>query len=154
MKTIVIYYSLEGSTAHIAKEIEKTIKCDMFVLEMVDPYSIVGIYSKALRDISSKETPELIEIPDIENYERVIICSPVWYHSCVPVFNTLFKSIDLSKKKVFIFSTSNSDTGNVLNKIKIKAKSMNAITYDFNEVVKTKCYKKEIKQLINKGGIL
>lgn len=108
MKKLVVYHSYTGNTRKIAQMISKNVSCD--VLELEPKISFSSDYQEVVDEyqnnsISNKE----VEIKDIdfnlEEYDEIIIGTPVWWYTISPVVVTFLKKYDLSGKKIYPFAT-------------------------------------------------
>ncbi len=90
LKAIVIY-SKTGNTRHVANHL---VNEDAILLEVVP-----------MIDNPNLEHPELKNIPDIKNYEHIIIGSPVHGFMLSNVMKTYIKQTDFSNKQVNLFVT-------------------------------------------------
>jgi len=70
MKTIVVYYSRKGSNGYLAQKISNALSCE---IEEIRPR--LNVFMFFLMDIHLGIKPLKRNIKD---YERVILCGPVW----------------------------------------------------------------------------
>ena len=108
MKKLVVYYSYTNNTKVIANMIKKKIDCDMVELTPKVPFSsdyqtVVDEYQN-----NSVDKNEVL-INDInvnlDNYDEIIIGTPVWWYTICPVVVTFLKQYDLSGKTIIPFAT-------------------------------------------------
>ena len=106
MKTIVVYYSLEGNTDFAAGKIAGLLGADTLRLHPKKEYP-TGPIKKFFwggKSAVMGETPELEPYTfDASAYERVIIGTPVWAGTITPPVRTFIKENDLSGKKIAAF---------------------------------------------------
>lgn len=79
MKSIVIYFSKSGNVKRIATEIAELIKADLkeiISLEKTD--GIFGFVKCGFQAVLKKEARIGIVIDDLDRYDLVVICGPVW----------------------------------------------------------------------------
>lgn len=112
MKIIIIYFSLTGNTKRLAVKIyeilkERSIEVDLFELTSGKKRSFLINCFDAL--IGKKIHIE--KIPPLENYDIVFIGSPVWAGKITPVVRSFLKEVNLSNKKIFLFTTYGSGFG-------------------------------------------
>ena len=107
MSTLIVYYSLEGNTAHVADLLAGKLGADTLRLEAVKAYPSKGI-KKFLwggKSAAMAETPELTPYEfDGDKYDRVIIGFPVWASNVAPPIRTFVRDNDLKGKKVAAFA--------------------------------------------------
>ena len=108
MKKLVVYYSYTNNTKVIANMRKKKIDCDMVELTPKVPFSsdyqtVVDEYQN-----NSVDKNEVL-INDInvnlDNYDEIIIGTPVWWYTICPVVVTFLKQYDLSGKTIIPFAT-------------------------------------------------
>lgn len=95
MKTIVYFYSYKGSNRYLAKKIAKDLDCD---IEEIIPRLNVHLLMLLKLNFGNKKLKT-----NIENYERVILCGPVWMGQLiVPLRNFVAKNISKIKQLIFV----------------------------------------------------
>ena len=123
MKKLVVYYSLEGNTRFIAHLIAETIGADLLELKPKEDINPVG-FSRFLKgggQVMKNVQPELLPFdkrPD--DYDCLIIGTPVWAWSYAPALATFFSSTALKDKKIALFCCSGGGKGKTLAKMKEK----------------------------------
>lgn len=109
-KAMVIYFSAEGNTAKVAKELAEQADCEVFEIRPENPYTAADINWKNplarcnKEKIGRKDIP-IAEMPDI-SAETVFIGFPIWYAGAPNIIHTFIKNIDWSGKKIALFATS------------------------------------------------
>lgn len=80
MKTLVVYYSRTGTTEKVAKQIASQSNTDIFKLatKVKFPTDMSATSDLSKKQYQTNEFPELVEIPKIAEYDRVLIGSPIW----------------------------------------------------------------------------
>lgn len=121
MKKIVIYFTYTGNTKMIANKISKILNCDILEIKPKVPY--VKDYNKVVEDEHNSERsnylPEIENINiDLNDYNEIIIGTPVWWYRPAPVIRTFLNKIDLSDKKVIPFATNAGWLGKTFKEIK------------------------------------
>jgi flavodoxin len=109
MGTLVVYYSRTGNTRFVAEKIAEHLNAE--TCEIVDKKKregrlgfITGGYEatrKKLTDIEVSKT--------IDNYDFVIIGTPVWAGKITPAIRTFIKKNDFSGKQLACFVTLDGD---------------------------------------------
>lgn len=109
MKTLVVYFSLTGSTEFVAKIISEQLNADLCeVLDKKHKKSKL-IYLKG-GAASVREKLTKIEVPKtIEDYDLIIVGSPVWAGKITPAIRTFLALNDVSHKKGAFFITLGGD---------------------------------------------
>ena len=107
-KKIVVYFSYTGHTKMIAEKISKELNCDILEIQPVKPYS--SDYQKVVdeeqNNSSTNKTPEIQKIDlKLDDYDEIIIGTPVWWYTIAPVIRTFLKENNLSGKIIKPFAT-------------------------------------------------
>ena len=112
MKTLVAYFSAEGTTASLAKGLASAIGADLFEIRPEQPYSPADLrwtnpLARCNREkIGGKDVPVVGAVADFASYDAVLLGFPIWYGSAPSVVNTFCKGYDWSGKRVAAFATS------------------------------------------------
>ena len=107
-KQLVVYFSYTGNTRKIAQKVKEELQCDILELKPVKPYSTdyQTVVDEEQNNESTKKIPEIQDINiDLNNYDEIIIGTPVWWYTIAPVVRTFFKQNDLTKKTIIPFAT-------------------------------------------------
>lgn len=139
MKSIIIYYSYGGNTKRIANLIHVKKGYDMVEIKPVIPYT--NDYQKLVDAEEAKmHQEEVAEIEpinvDLNNYDRVILGTPVWWYTMTPPIRTFLKKYDLSGKVIVPFATNGGWLGSTFDDIKkytSNSEVENPISIKFNE---------------------
>lgn len=107
MKVLVVFYSLEGHTKSIANIIKNELKCDSIELKTEKEIPKKGL-KKFLwggKSVLFKEKPTLINsISNLEQYETIIIGTPIWAGTYAPPINTFISQSEIKGKKLAFFA--------------------------------------------------
>jgi flavodoxin len=106
MKSLVVYYSRTGKTKFVAETIAAELGSD--IEEIVDLKSREGKmgWMSATRDASSEKETQFVPTKKNPNdYDLLIIGTPVWAFNLTPAIRSYLKNNDLSGKKVALFFT-------------------------------------------------
>ena len=112
MKTLVAYFSAQGTTAALARELAEKTGSDLFEIVPREPYSAADIkwtnpLARCNREkIGKKDVPVAGTVADWESYDRVYLGFPIWYYGAPNVVNTFCKGYDWQGKRVALFATS------------------------------------------------
>ncbi len=107
MKTLIVYYSLEGNTEYVADKIAETCGFDTLHLVPVKKYPDSGFrkFFWGGKSAVMAETPELEPYTfDSANYDRIIFGFPVWAGNVTPPIRTFVKENDLKGKQIAAFA--------------------------------------------------
>lgn len=106
-KPLIVFYSLEGFTRNVAKNIARKINGEL--LELHPKKDIKAWFMKYLRwgkQVMMKETPELEPYNiDLKNHDIIYIGTPVWAFTFTPAIRSFLKQTHLKGKKIIIFCT-------------------------------------------------
>lgn len=122
MKSIIVYFSLEGNVKFVAERITKQINADMLCLTPEKGYP-TGKVSKFLwggKSVMFGEKPKLEPYKfNKDDYDVIIIGTPVWASSYTPPIKTFLSDNDLSGKSVALFACqSGNDASKCFEKLK------------------------------------
>ncbi len=106
MKEAVLFYSLSGVTKTVAQIIAAERNCDIFEIELVEPYTKTTAFSKGVVDTKKGISPPTKPLPPIGQYDRVWLGTPIWAFGYAAPLNIVFEQKLLSDKEVLLFSTS------------------------------------------------
>ena len=103
MKTLIVYYSLEGNTAYVADSIAKAIGADTLCLVPKKAYASKG-FRKFLwggKSAVMAEKPPLEEYDvDLTAYDRIVFGFPVWAGNVTPPLRTFIaENLEAVKEK-------------------------------------------------------
>lgn len=108
MKTAIVYYSMSGNTKYTAEKIAEKINADLIRIEPVKAYPDQG----AKKFIWGGKSAVMGEKPKLqpyefqaEQYDMVIIGTPVWASSFAPPIRTfIYENKNISKRKLAVFT--------------------------------------------------
>lgn len=103
MRTVIVYYSYGGNTRKVARQIQKETKVDMVKLEPLNPYDgdYWDVVDQGKIEVEQDVKPKLkTNLNFIKNYERIILCSPIWWYTLAPVVKSFLDNVDISSKEV------------------------------------------------------
>ena len=121
MKKAIVYYSYSNHTKRIVDMIKEKIDADVFEIKPKEPYSTD--YDEVV-DLGQEEVNRnyLREIENINinlnNYDTVILATPVWWYTFAPVVHTFLEKYDLKDKKVMPIITNGGWLGHTIDDIK------------------------------------
>ena len=107
MKTLIVYYSLEGNTAQTAEQIAEATGADLLRLRPVKAYPESG-FAKFFwggKSAVMAETPKLEAYDaDPAEYDRIVFGFPVWAGNVTPPIRSFVKKHDLRGKRFAAFA--------------------------------------------------
>lgn len=123
MKTLVVYYSLEGNTKLIADVISKEMSCDVLQLTPKKEVPKKGFLKFVLggKQVVLNQKPELQPFNvDFDKYDCIVMGSPVWAGTYASAFNTLFSQVSFKNKKIALFCCYAGNEGKTFDAFKSK----------------------------------
>ncbi|MDD5085136.1 MAG: flavodoxin [Candidatus Omnitrophica bacterium] len=106
MKALIVYYSRTGKTRGVAEKLAGKLNAD--ITEIVDlksrkgPLGFVGGAHDALKKLTTEISP-ISYLP--ENYDIVIVGTPVWADNMTPAVRTFLAKYPLRGKRAAFFCT-------------------------------------------------
>ena len=101
MKTLIVYFSLEGNTKWAVEQIAARLSTDTMALVPKNAYPDKG-FKRFLwggKSALMRETPDLEPHKvDITQYERIIFATPIWAGTFAPPLRSFIQSEDLTGK--------------------------------------------------------
>jgi flavodoxin len=119
MKCAIVYCSHTGFTAELAKNIGEVLEADLIELRTREPLIPNKMTVKNLvtggSQVVLKKKPELEKYEfNQEEYDLIILGTPVWAWTFAPPMRTFLTEHDLEGKKVALFATHHGKPGNTL----------------------------------------
>ncbi len=109
-KLLVAYFSWSGTSEQIAKNIIAQTGADSFRIERETPYSTnytETAYGDAKDEADNNARPPIKEpLASVAEYDRIIICYPIWWHTAPMTVGTFLESYDLTGKTIYPVSQS------------------------------------------------
>jgi len=112
-KTLICYFSASGTTKKVAERLSSLINSDLFEIEPKELYTKEDLdwmdkKSRTTLEMANKSSRPAIKnkVPNINEYNKVIIGFPVWWYTAPTIINTFIEENDLTDKEVYIFVTS------------------------------------------------
>lgn len=135
MKTLIVYYSYTNNTEKVAKRIAELKKYDILKLEPLVDYSTD--YQKVVDEEEAKmDSEEIVELKpinvDLNQYDRIILGTPVWWYTMAPVVRSFLSSNNLNGKKVIAFIINGGWIGHTVEDIKKYCEVESHINLKFN----------------------
>lgn len=158
-KKIIIYYSYTGHTRIIANMIREKINCDILELKMKAPYSndYQTVVDEQQNNEHAKDTPEIEPLNvDLNNYDEIILGTPVWWYTIAPPVRTFLMENDLKGKVIKPYATNAGWLGRTFKEIESLCKEstvkdeMNILFDEDYSTNLIKTNQKEIENWINR----
>ncbi|MBR9705860.1 hypothetical protein GOV14_02380 [Candidatus Pacearchaeota archaeon] len=105
MKILVVFYSRTGSTKKIGEEIAKGVAADTEeIVDLKKRSGIIGWFASG-KDAMQRKTTNINIKKNPQDYDCVIIGTPIWASNMAPAVRSYLKSHKLDNKKVNFFCT-------------------------------------------------
>lgn len=121
MKTIIIYYGYGNHTKMIAERIKDKLECDILRILPKVPYSsnYQTVVDETEDNLKTRKTTEIKDIEiNLDEYDKIILGTPVWWYTITPPIRTFLKTYDLSGKIVIPYATNAGWLGSTFEEIK------------------------------------
>ncbi len=119
MKTLVVYYSLQGNTKKVAEILHEELKGDMAEIKTIKPYNMATALTVGKIHINKKT---IVEIEDLDikmdDYDEIIIGTPVWWYTFAPPIRSFLSKYDIKGKEIKIFCTHAGNAGKTIEHMK------------------------------------
>jgi len=129
-KSVVVYYSFEGSTKRLAEMLSEELKCDSLELKGKKEIKTKGFikYVWGGRQAVMKKKPELKPYDlELEKYDNIIIGTPVWAGTVAPPIRSFVDVEKIENKKIAFFCTHEGGMGKVNEKFRAIINDSNSI---------------------------
>ncbi|OKZ79809.1 MAG: hypothetical protein BHW08_09670 [Clostridium sp. CAG:12237_41] len=107
---MVAYFSWSGTSERIAKNIIEQTGADSFRIEREIPYSSdyqTTAYGDAKTEADTNARPAIKDpLQSVAQYDKIIVCYPIWWHTAPMTVGTFLESYDLIGKKIYPVSQS------------------------------------------------
>ena len=156
MKTAVIFYSFEGSSALVAETIKSAANAETFEIKTTDTKKRTG-FSKyfwgggqAMRGIKPPILPLSV---DPNAYDLIILGTPVWAGSPAPALLSFLDKTAIKGKKVAIYACHGGGMGKVFEKLEARLQG-NTIAgkIDFKNASNDTALKQKISEWLKSIG--
>jgi len=130
-KVLIVYYSKTGNTKAVAEMIQGKTDGDIYRIETVRTYPRERPAAAEIprQELESGNLPDLKgQLPDLSNYDLIIVGSPVWWYTVSTPVMRFLKETDFAGKKTAAFNTNAGGVGQFHQHFKAQAR--NALTYD------------------------
>ncbi len=107
-KTLIIYYSYSGTTERVAEHLRDLTDGTLYELELTEPYtgSDNDVSDRVFAERGDGKMPELTgALPDVSEYDRILIGTPVWNNSMANPVLSYLQQTDFDGKVVAPFWT-------------------------------------------------
>lgn len=106
--TLIIYYSQTGATRQLAEQLKKELGADIVEIEPVEPYDsdYNATISRWIEEVeNNKKVPIKSLDIDLDDYNKILLCFPVWGGTYALPVKTFLDENDLKGKTIVTFAT-------------------------------------------------
>lgn len=116
-KKLIVYYSYTNNTKKVAEQIQKATGSDICEIETVKPYT--GDYNSVVdqgkQEVDSGYKPAIKPLSvNLEDYDTIILGTPVWWYTYAPAVAAFLSEYDLSGKTIIPFVTNGGWIGHTI----------------------------------------
>lgn len=107
-KTLIVYYSYSGTTKRVAEHLQQLTDGTLYEITLEKPYSGDSnkVSDRVFEERDDKKMPVLSgELPDISEYDQILIGTPVWNDSMSNPIVSYLEQTDFEGKTVAPFWT-------------------------------------------------
>lgn len=109
-KILVAYFSWSGTSQRIAQNIMNQTGADAFRIERETPYSTdynETAYGDAKTEADTNARPPIKSpLASVAQYDKIVLCYPIWWHTAPMTVGTFLERYDLSGKQIYPVSQS------------------------------------------------
>lgn len=108
-KTIIIYFSLSGTTKKAAEAIQKTTHADLVVLTptVAYPQSYDAAVARGQTELEHHQLPDLqVTWPNLNQYDTILLGFPTWWQQPPLIIEAFLQQAKLTNQKIIPFTTS------------------------------------------------
>ncbi len=123
MKSLIVFYSLTGNCKKKAEELKGEYSADILELKFKKGFTkakmnfsnmLIGGFQAA-----TKKTPKINHLDiNLNNYNQIIIGTPVWASNITPPIRTFLKNNIIKNKKIILFISFKGEIGNSISELK------------------------------------
>ena len=107
-KTLIVYYSYSGTTKRVAEHLQQLTDRTLYEITLEEPYSGDSnkVSDRVFEERDDGKMPALSgELPDISEYDQILIGTPVWNDSMSNPIASYLEQTDFDGKTVAPFWT-------------------------------------------------
>lgn len=109
-KSLVLYFSVYGTSGEVAREIARQTGADIQRIEPEVPYDsnrehYDELARLAKREHDSSARPRIKNNVDVSDYDTIYLGYPMWWYTFPMIIYTLFDQVDFTGKTIVPFNT-------------------------------------------------
>lgn len=111
MKSIIVFYSLGGSTKRLMEQMAKEKEMECAEITEVKRRSKLAAFIPGIIQVAKGSSSKINEMNiDFTSYDEIVIASPIWASHQVPAINAFIEKYLPEGKKVTVYMVSMSGT--------------------------------------------
>lgn len=153
-KILIVYYSRSGNTKKVINQIKLELDCDSDeIIDLKDRSGIIG-WIVGGKDALFNKSTEITNKINPQNYDLIIIATPVWVGTMVPAIKAYINKYNLKNKQFAFIATYGGSVSNTFNDLE-KLTSKPIATLEIKDKLvnskdlfkKTQVFSKKIKNI-------
>jgi len=146
MKTIILYYTMMGSTKAYATKKAEELGADIEEIVQVKPYNLFTSYLFGIAKVFSRKSIPLMPMQaDLSQYEKIILMSPVWAGRPAPAINTVLRKLPVGKQVEFFLLSQGSGSAGTANETMEMAHSQGCKVVGYTDIIAKRKGKKDVE---------
>lgn len=112
-KSLVVYFSISGRTAAVARQLADIVGADVYELTPVEPYTKEDLnyrekHSRVNIEMNDERARPVLagELPQVDDYDVVYVGYPIWWGRHPHVIDTFVEAENFGGKPLVPFATS------------------------------------------------
>ena len=126
MKTAIVFYSFGGATKRFAQKKAAERNADVYeVHEQKKKNIFTSFLIGCPQALSQKSVPLAEKLPDLSEYDTILVMAPIWANFPAPAFNSIVDSLPKGKKVEIYLLSGSGDSSKSREKVQAKLKNAN-----------------------------
>lgn len=119
MKTAVVYFSLGGSTRSYARAEADARQAALFEVRPAQKYNPITAFVRGCPAARAQKSVPLIgPLPNLSEYDRVVLMAPVWAGFPAPPFNSMVELLPRGTTVEILLVSSSGDSSTCADKVR------------------------------------
>lgn len=137
-KTMILFYSFGGSTRTWAENEAATRGASLYEVREARKRNIFTAFLSGCPMAMHQKTPRLAEaIPDLTEYETIVLAAPVWAGFPAPAFNAMVAALPRGAKVEVVLRSSGSGTANARPQVEAAIRAQGAEVASYTDLTET-----------------
>jgi len=146
MKTIILYYTLMGSTKAYATKKAEELGADIEEVVQVKPYNLFTSYLFGIPKVFRRKPVPINPLQaDLLQYEKIILMSPIWAGAPAPAINTVLQALPEGKQVEFFLLSQGSGSAKSADKTMEIARARGCEVTGYTDIVAKRFGQKNVE---------